>query len=130
MADLSGRFESARHVAGWVSANATSRKPQSATAMEWMATAKSIAVAGYHRVSEDGPELTATGSPEGSSGPGGDHSDSEMYAADMFDEEGDPMSALIQFRGHNQDQPELFRRPDGLCQRYYYPSATTKIAGS
>jgi hypothetical protein len=60
---------------------------------KWIATEKSIAVAGHHRVFEDGPELTPRGSPEGSSGHRGDYSDSEMYAADVFDEEGHRMLA-------------------------------------
>jgi hypothetical protein len=60
---------------------------------EWMLTGKSIAITGHHRVFEDGPELSPTGSPEGSIDHGGDYSDSEMYTNDMLDEEGKPVLA-------------------------------------
>jgi hypothetical protein len=57
-----------------------------------MLTAKSIAIAGYHRVFEDGPALTPTGCPEGISDHGCDYSDSEMLTTDMMDGDRKPVS--------------------------------------
>jgi hypothetical protein len=54
-------------------------------------TGKSIAVAGYQRIFENGPEPTPTGSAEWSSDHRGGHSDSEMYTPEMIDEEGRPI---------------------------------------
>jgi hypothetical protein len=57
---------------------------------ELMATPKSIAIAGYHRVFEDGPDLSRTGSAAGSSDHSEEYSDSEMYTTDILDEDGKP----------------------------------------
>jgi hypothetical protein len=60
---------------------------------EYMADAKAIAVAGYKRVLEDGPDACSSENEADCSDHGEQWLNSNMYTPDMLDEKGKPLLA-------------------------------------